>query len=132
MKKKLLRLKDKKGSAHIGAVIGFFILMIALALFMALSPVFMAKANLDYYANELVREAEISGYVGSSTTGKRLQRLNQIKGLNPTVKWSRYGKVNIGEEVTVTVSTTVVVNLFGQWNFELQSSATGKSEVFYK
>ena len=132
MKKILLRLKNKKGSAHIGAVIGFFILMIALAFFLALSPVFMTKANLDYYANELIREAEISGYVGPSTTGNRLQRLNQIKGLNPTVRWSRNGKVNIGEEITVTVSTTVTVNLFGQWDLELASSATGKSEVFYK
>lgn len=127
----LKQLTNKKGYTHISAVIGFLILMISLALFMTFTPVFMAKSTLDMYANELIREAEIEGEVGSGTTA-RLARLNSLKGLNPTVRWSRSGKVDIGDEIVVTVTKPITVNFFGTITFNLQSTASGRSEVFWK
>ena len=81
MKKLFKALSSKKGSAHIEACVGLVILMMAFAFFMSFAPVFTAKFTLDNYANELIREAEIEGYIGASTTGARLDRLNEIKGL---------------------------------------------------
>lgn len=128
----LQRIKSNKGMAHIEACIGLVILMMAFAFILAFTPVFMAKFSLDNYANELIREAEIDGYVGASTTGQRLARLDDIKGLYPTVTWSRTGYINIGQEVTVTCSKTVIINFFGTHSIDISSSATGKSEVYHK
>lgn len=132
MLKRLKRLKSNKGMAHIEACIGLVILMMGFAFFLAFTPVFMMKFTLDGYANELVREAEIDGYVGASTTGARLTRLNDIKRVYPTVTWSRSGYINIGQEVTVTCSKTVTVTFFGAHDITLSSTATGKSEVYHK
>ena len=134
------RLLNNKGYAHITSIIGFLILMMCLACFMAVSPVFITKFSLDNYANELIREAEIEGIVGTPTTA-RLDRLNDLKGLYPTVAWKVNGaavsgtsnkKVNLGNEVSVTVSKTVTVNFCGEWIFTLESTASGLSEVYWK
>ncbi len=56
---------NKKGYSHITSIIGFLILMMCLACFMSVTPVFITKFSLDNYANELIREAEISGIIGT-------------------------------------------------------------------
>ena len=114
--------------------------MMCLACFMSVTPVFITKFSLDNYANELIREAEISGIIGTETTD-RLERLNDLKGLYPIVSWKVKGtdvssssnkKINLGEEVSVTVSKEISVSFFGEWEFTLKSTATGLSEVYWK
>ena len=131
---------NKKGYSHITSIIGFLILMMCLACFMSVTPVFITKFSLDNYANELIREAEISGIIGTETTD-RLERLNDLKGLYPIVSWKVKGtavssssnkKINLGEEVSVTVSKEISVSFFGEWEFTLKSTATGLSEVYWK
>lgn len=134
------RLLNKKGYSHITSIIGFLILMMCLACFMSVTPVFITKFSLDNYANELIREAEITGIIGTETT-ERLERLNDLKGLYPIVSWKVKGtdvagssnkKINLGEEVSVTISKEVFVHFFGEWQFTLKSTATGLSEVYWK
>lgn len=132
MKKLFKALSSKKGSAHIEACVGLVILMMAFAFFMSFAPVFTAKFTLDNYANELIREAEIEGYIGASTTGARLDRLNEIKGLYPAVTWSKTGNVQLGQEITVTVIKVVTVHFMGTINFTVSSTASGRSEVYHK
>lgn len=131
---------SKKGYSHITSIIGFLILMMCLACFMSVTPIFITKFSLDNYANELIREAEISGIIGAETTA-RLERLNDLKGLYPIVSWKVKGsdvsgssnkKINLGEEVSVTVSKEISVSFFGEWEFTLKSTATGLSEVYWK
>jgi hypothetical protein len=107
--------------------------MLVLATIISVVPVFLTKLALDNYANELVREAEISGRVGVETT-ERLQRLDESRGLNPTVDWSRTGQIQIGNDVTVTVTTVVDIGFytFGSIPITLTSTATGTSEVLWK
>lgn len=49
---------------------------------------FLAKNQLDTFAVELCREAEMSGRVGTETT-RREQVLRERTGLNPKVEWSK-------------------------------------------
>jgi hypothetical protein len=107
--------------------------MLVLSTIITVTPIFLTKLTLDNYANELAREAEIAGRVGSETT-ERLSRLNEIRGLDPTVAWSETGQIQIGNDVTVTVSRTVDIGfyVFGSIPITLTSTATGTSEVLWK
>ena len=101
---------------------------------MEVLPVFIAKQNLDTYAAELVREAEITGRVGSETN-TRAAVLSERLGIEPDITWSRTGRIQLNEEVTVTLSLDVDIGLFGglgSFPIELTAQATGKSEVYWK
>ena len=51
------------------------------------APVYITKQQLDTYAVELVREAEIAGRVGTETT-RRAAALTDSTGLDPDIRWS--------------------------------------------
>jgi hypothetical protein len=92
------------------------------------APAFLTKLALDSYANELVRQAAIDGQVGVGTA-EREARLNEIKGVYPGVVWDKNGKIQLGDEFTVTVSTTVNI---GGIDITIKSTASGVSEVYWK
>ena len=54
-------LEDKGGEGYIDVAVMVLSVFLVLALSMKLLPVFIAKQQLDTYATELCREAEISG-----------------------------------------------------------------------
>lgn len=64
-------MRDKKGEGYIDAVVVVFCVMFVIALGVRIFPVFITKIQLDNFADELVREAEISGRVGSETTARQ-------------------------------------------------------------
>ena len=88
---------------------------LVLALVVRIAPVFVAKQNLDVFADELVRTAEINGRVGSATNAKAAD-LREETGLDPDISWSDTGK--IGE--------------FASFPVTLTARATGASEVYWK
>ena len=96
-------------------------------------PVFIAKHNLDTYATELVREAEITGQVGNATS-TRAEILSERLGISPKVSWSRTGQIQLNEEVTVTATLKMDIGFGGLGSFpvNLTAQATGKSEVYWK
>ena len=105
-----------------------------IALAVKVFPVYITKIQLDNYAHELVREAEISGRIGSETS-QRERTLNEKTGLSPNVSWSESGKLQLNKEVTVTVTLERNIGLFGGFGsfpVRLQARATGKSEVYHK
>ena len=108
--------------------------MLVLALAVRILPVFVAKQQLDTYAVELVREAEISGRVGTETN-RRAAALTDSTGLDPNIRWSKTGRIQLNEEVTVTLTLDMDIGLFGGFSsfpITLRSEATGKSEVYWK
>lgn len=127
------KLKSRKGSGYIDIVILCIVMMMFLVGLLNIAPVFIMKMSLDTYANELIREFEIAGRVDTETTN-RLVRLNEVKNLNPNVSWTKTGKVQIGSDVTVTVTKVVDIGFstFGSFPITLKSTAVGTSEVFWK
>lgn len=92
------------------------------------------KQQLDTYAVELVREAEISGRVGTETS-RRAAALTDSTGLDPNIRWSKTGRIQLNEEVTVTLTLDMDIGLFGGFGsfpITLRSEAIGKSEVYWK
>ncbi len=133
MKKYIGRLLSKRGNSYVGVTVFVMVMMMVLVFIMNVAPVFLLKMKMDTYAQELCREAEISGRIGSEVNN-RLARLNESTGLSPNVEWSTSGKVQIGSTFTVTVSaqTDFSFFIFSGNPITISSKAEGTSEVFWK
>ena len=89
-------LEDKGGEGYIDVAVMVLSVFLVLALSMKLLPVFIAKQQLDTYATELCREAEISGRVGTETN-RRAAVLTERTGLTPNIEWSDSGRIQLNE-----------------------------------
>ena len=125
--RKLLR--SKRGEGYIDVCIIVLVVIMMLALFTAAAPVMTAKMQLDNSADELVREAEISGRIGAETTA-RARVLSEKTGLSPKIEWSRNGKIPLNQEFTVTLTVTLDIGFggFGSFPVTLTSKASGRKE----
>lgn len=133
--RRLARLgKDRRGEGYVDMIVLVLCAVLVLALAVRVLPVYIAKQRLDTFATELVREAEITGNVGSETE-RRAAVLREKTGIDPEITWSAEGKIQLDEEVTVTLTLPREIGLFGRFGsfpVTLQSQATGKSEVYWK
>ena len=84
--------KRHSGEGYIDVCVLVVCAMLVLALAVRILPVFVAKQQLDTYAVELVREAEISGRVGTETS-RRAAALTDSTGLDPNIRWSKTGRI---------------------------------------
>ena len=132
----LKKLKDKlrcrRGEGYVDVVVLVLCAMLVLAI--RVLPVFIAKQQLDTFATELVREAEISGRVGLETS-RRAAVLREKTGLDPDITWSAGGRIQLNSEVTVFLTLQTNIGLFGDFGLfpiTLRAQATGKSEVYWK
>lgn len=127
-------LKSKRGEGYIDVLVLVLVAMLALALCLRVLPVFVAKHQLDTFATELVREAEIYGRVGSETS-RRAAALREQTGLDPRIEWSDTGRIQLNQEVSVTLTLQENIGLFdgfGSFPITLRAEATGKSERYWK
>lgn len=127
-------LKSRRAEGYIDVCILVLCAMLVIALAVRVLPVYIQKQQVDTFAVELIREAEIAGRVGSETS-RREQALREKTGLQPTVTWSNPGRIQLNEEVTVTVTYQTNIGLFsgfGSFPITLRSDAAGKSEVYWK
>lgn len=128
------RLTEKRGEGYIDIAVLVLCVMLVLALAVKLLPVFIAKQQLDTFATELCREAEISGRIGGETN-RREAVLREKTGLSPQVSWSDSGRIQLNEEVMVQLTYHYELGLFGGFGsfpITLRAAATGKSEVYWK
>ena len=127
-------LRDKRAEGYVDVVVLVLCAVLVLALAMRVLPVFIQKQQLDMFATELVREAEVSGQVGTETS-RRAEILQEKTGLAPDISWSESGEIQLNEEVTVTLTLDTEIGLFGEFGsfpITLRSQASGKSEVYWK
>ena len=121
--------KEEKGEGYIDIAVLVLCVFLVLALSVKLLLVFIAKQQLDTYATELCREAEISGRVGSEAV------LTEQTGLTPEIQWSKSGRIQLNEEVSVQLTYRYDLGLFGSFGsfpVTLKAEASGKSEVYWK
>lgn len=129
----LKKLKARRGEGYIDVCVLILCAMLVVAMAVQVLPVYIMKQQLGTFATELVREAEITGRVGSETS-MRATILSERLGVEPEIRWSRTGRIQLGEEVTVTVTLDMDIGFGGLGSFpiELKAQASGKSEVYYK
>ena len=61
-------LRSRRGEGYIDVCVLVICAMLVIALAVKIMPVYIAKQQLDTFATELVREAELYGRVGTETT----------------------------------------------------------------
>lgn len=127
-------LKGKRAEGYVDVIVLVLCAVMVLALALKVLPVFVAKQQLDTFATELVREAEVTGRVGSETD-RRAAILREKTGIDPDISWSTGGRIQLNGEVTVTLTLQKNIGLFGDFGsfpITLQAQAVGKSEVYWK
>ncbi len=126
-------LKNERGEGYIDTCVLVLCAVLVIALAIKVLPVFIAKQQLDTFATELVREAEVTGR-GGSETSRRAAVLQERLGIDPNITWSTGGRIQLNEEVTVILTLQEDIGLFGNFGsfpITLQAQATGKSEVYW-
>ena len=127
-------LRSKQGEGYIDVAVLVLCAMLVIALAVRVFPAYIIKQQVDTFATELMREAEIAGRVGTETTNRELI-LREKTGITPTVTWSKSGRIQLNEEITVTVTFETNIGLFGGFGsfpVTLRADAAGKSEVYWK
>lgn len=127
-------LKSNKGEGYIDVAVLVLCVMLVIALAVRVFPVYIAKQKIDTFATELVREAEIAGRVGAETTSREML-LRDKMGITPIVRWSKSGRIQLNEEITVTITYETNIGLFAGFSsfpITLRADAAGKSEVYWK
>lgn len=127
-------LRSKKGEGYIDVAVLVLCAMLVIALAVRVFPAYIIKQQVDTFATELMREAEIAGRIGTETTNRELL-LRDKTGITPTVTWSKSGRIQLNEEITVTVTFDTNIGLFGGFGsfpVTLRADAAGKSEVYWK
>ena len=61
-------LSERRGEGYVDVIVLVLCAVMVLALAMRVLPIFIQKQQLDTFATELVREAEVSGRVGTETS----------------------------------------------------------------
>ena len=128
-------LKSKRGEGYLDIAIGVLCLLLVVAFAVNLLPVFTTKQQLDTFATEIVREAEIKG---STSVDSRIADMREQTGLDPKIQWNcdyySGNKVQLDGDMEVVLTDTVDIGffIFGPFPIEIQAKATGKSEVYYK
>jgi len=126
-------LKSKRGEGYIDVVVVVLVAMMVIAMAVKVYPVFVVKGDLNTFANELARVAEIEGRIGSETTAKK-NELRASLGIDPTVNWSTSGNIGLNEEFSLVLTLPVDIGFFefGSFPITLTTKATGRSEVYHK
>ena len=127
-------LRSKQGEGYIDVAVLVLCAMLVIALAVRVFPAYIIKQQVDTFATELMREAEIAGRVGTETTNRELL-LREKTGIAPRVTWSKSGRIQLNEEISVTVTFDTNIGLFGEFGsfpVTLRADAAGKSEVYWK
>ena len=128
-------LREKRGEGYIDIAVGILCLMLVIALAVSLFPVFMVKQQLNRFADDIVRQAEI---VGSTSVNRRIEELREETGLDPEISWDcdycEGSKVQLNGDIAVTLTCRINLGFFqfGSFPVEIRARASGKSEVYYK
>ncbi len=74
--------KSRRGEGYIDVAVLVLCAMLVIAFAVRVFPVYIAKQQVDTFAAELIREAEIAGRVGAETSLQE-QLLRERTGLTP-------------------------------------------------
>ncbi|MDO0824082.1 DUF4320 family protein [Desulfosporosinus nitroreducens] len=127
---------SKRGEGYIDTAVIVLASVMVIALALAIYPVVISKHELNTFADEVRRQAEIAGQVGAQVNTK-IQSLKEETGLDPAITWDANflsgNRIQINDEFTVSLSHEFDFGFgpFGSWPITLKSKATGKSEVYW-
>ena len=115
------------------------ILVFLLILIISVWQMATIKQDMTYMANELLEVATVNGKVGSEVEARYEELCSEI-GFRPSVSFSAdyfessTGKVQLGDTITVVLSTEMTLPGFGGFElpFNVEVSKSGLSRIYWK
>ena len=135
----LKTLKNKKAEGYIDVAVAVLVIAFVLILIISIWSMITLKQDMTYMARELVEAATVSGRIGPEVEA-RFAELCAESGFTPTVSFSAMyfdpitGKVQLGEVISVTLTTEMILPGFGGFElpFDVSVTQSGLSRVYWK
>ena len=135
----LKTLKNKKAEGYIDVAVAVLVIAFVLILIISIWSMITLKQDMTYMARELVEAATVSGRIGPEVEA-RFAELCAESGFTPTVAFSATyfdpitGKVQLGEVISVTLTTEMILPGFGGFElpFDVFVTQSGLSRVYWK
>ena len=135
----LKTLKNKKAEGYIDVAVAVLVIAFVLILMISIWSMVTLKQDMTYMARELVEAATVSGRIGPEVEA-RFAELCAESGFTPTVSFSAMyfdpitGKVQLGEVISVTLTTEMILPGFGGFElpFDISVTQSGLSRVYWK
>ena len=132
-------LKNKKAEGYIDVAVAVLVIAFVLILMISIWSMITLKQDMTYMARELVETATVSGRIGPEVEA-RFAELCAESGFTPTVSFSATyfdpitGKVQLGEVISVTLTTEMILPGFGGFElpFDVSVTQSGLSRVYWK
>lgn len=131
-------LKNKKGEGYIDSAILILVSVLMIAFAVKVYPVFVAKSQLNHFANEIVREAEVTGQIGNSINSRTDKLKKELIDID-SIKWdakyiSGTKKIQLNDSISVTLEKKMNIGFFtfGSFPINVHGKDSGFSEVFWK
>jgi len=130
------KLKEKKGDGYIDVAVFILVVVLVLAAIVKIVPAFIIKNQLNHFAEETLRQAQIQGEIEIDYT-----EIADDLGISPEeVKWeadtlSGTNKVQLDQEIVIEAKQKYDIGNFGpfgSFSIDLIGKASGKSEVYWK
>ena len=135
----LKTLKNKKAEGYIDVAVAVLVIAFVLILIISIWSMITLKQDMTYMARALVEAATVSGRIGPEAEA-RFAELCAESGFTPTVSFSATyfdpitGKVQLGEVISVTLTTEMILPGFGGFElpFDVSVTQSGLSRVYWK
>ena len=135
----LKTLKNKKAEGYIDVAVAVLVIAFVLILIISIWSMITLKQDMTYMARELVEAATVSGRIGPEVEA-RFAELCAESGFTPTASFSATyfdpitGNVQLGEVISVTLTTEMILPGFGGFElpFDVSVTQSGLSRMYWK
>ena len=132
-------LKNKRAEGYIDVAVTVLVIALVIALIFSIWSMVTLKQDMTYIAGELLEAATVSGRIGPEVEA-RFAELCAEAGFTPTVRYpatyfdASSGKVQLGDVITVTLTTEMVLPGFGGFElpFDVSVTKSGLSKMYWK
>jgi hypothetical protein len=132
-------LKNKRAEGYIDVAVTVLVIALVIALIFSIWSMVTLKQDMTYIAGELLEAATVSGRIGPEVEA-RFAELCAEAGFTPTVRYSATyfdatsGKIQLGDVITVTLTTEMVLPGFGGFElpFDVSVTKSGLSKIYWK
>ncbi|SHH58947.1 DUF4320 family protein [Sporanaerobacter acetigenes] len=135
MKRIIRKMREKRGDGYIDVAVFVLVMVLVLATITKVVPAFILKNQLNQFASEALRQAQIKGEIDIDCS-----EISKNLGITPEeVIWEAdtfsEKKIQLDGDILVIAKVNYDIGLFGDFgsfSIPLVGKASGKSEVYWK
>ena len=131
-------LKSKRGEGSIDVAVSIVVIMMLVALVLNVFSFLTLKQDMDYFARELVKTAEICGDTDAGAVWNRYEELAYEVGFYPDIEWDAYYyddcRIQYGDSFRLIISYEAELLGMGVIHIPLTliASSSGISRQYWK